>query len=78
MRFALLVLICGGVQSALPELGARVLSYLHGRGEALNITMPAPIKAVYINFRDAASPALAIRQAALSGFNVIIAGLVDS
>ena len=78
MRLANLLLMCGIVRSALPDLGARVLSYLHGRGEALNITTPAPIKAVYINTRDAANPARAVMAAATAGFNVIIARLVLS
>ena len=31
---------------------ARILAYLHSRGEALNVTTPRPVKAVYCDWRD--------------------------
>lgn len=37
--------------SVLPS-GSRILDYLHARGEALDITTPAPVKAVYADYRD--------------------------
>jgi hypothetical protein len=49
----------------------RLLGYLHGRNEALNITVPAPIKGIYINLRDAGSPDIAVVAAADAGYNVI-------
>lgn len=39
------------VASVVPS-GSRILDYLHARGEALDITTPAPVKAVYADYRD--------------------------
>jgi hypothetical protein len=41
------------VSPVLPS-GNRILDYLHARGEALDITTPSPVKAVYVDYRDSA------------------------
>lgn len=67
------------VAQQLGEPGGRVLGYLHARGEALQITSPQPIKAVYITDVDSAytSPQDMIRGIADQGFNVIIASTLQ-
>ena len=67
-----LVLAVSLTQAQLSILGARVLSYLHARGDALDITTPSPIKAIYINLRDATDPPSAVVAAVDAGFNVVL------
>ena len=56
------------------SLGGRVLDYLHARGEALNITVPAPVKAVYMDVRDLdwAAPDQSVVAMADGGATVIL------
>ena len=53
--------------------GARILEYLHSRGEALTVTVPAPVRAVYLDARDLDwnDPGATILAAVNASFNVI-------
>lgn len=72
-----LVAILGvlSVDALQADPGARVLGYLHARGEALDISSPQPIKAVYLTALDPAysSPQAMVMAAVDAGFNVLIA-----
>lgn len=54
--------------------GAKLLAYLHGRGEALHIAQPQPVKAVYMDWRDVdwTHPQNNLVQMANASFNVLI------
>jgi chitinase len=53
---------------------AKILDYLHSRGEALDITTPRPIIATYIDYRDInwLAPAQTLLDAVAGGSNVVI------
>lgn len=55
-------------------MGGRILDYLHARGEALDITAPSPVKAVYVNARgvDWENPDVVVRTMADAGVSMII------
>jgi hypothetical protein len=67
---------CAGVPAPGPftSLGQRILDYLHGRGEALNITAPAPVKSFYIDYRDLSwsNPEVTVRRMVDGGVNVVL------
>lgn len=54
-------------------MGARILEYLHARGEALNITSISSVRGVYSDYRDIDwnDPDATVRRIVDDGFNVI-------
>lgn len=64
---------CGSSDSPVYP-GVRILEYLHSNGQALDVTWPQPVAAVYINGRWQAAGGLAaaVQNAADQNFNVII------
>jgi len=53
---------------------AKILDYLHSRGEALHVTAPRPIIATYIDYRDInwLAPEKTLLAAVAGGYNVVI------
>lgn len=74
MQLIIIFLALGATSGQQPNPGARLLGYLHARGEALQISAPQPIKAVYVSALDPAYNTAQdmARAVADLGFNVII------
>lgn len=72
--FFVLVLSCiahRAVSSIPPPPGARILDYLHARGEATDIVSPQPVKLVYLLHRFT-SVETAVTDAVRQGYNVVL------
>jgi hypothetical protein len=55
-----------------PQPGLRILEYLHAHGESTNLTLPQPIKGIYILDRWVGTPGEGVIAAVDQGYNVIL------